>query len=83
MEHTPKNILIRAVKKGAAEKQQGENLQPAAKKREETGRQETEMEQAAEEDKGIGEGYRRVMEFLHVSPMLAVLQDRKEEKQNA
>lgn len=83
MEHTPKNILIRAVKKGAAEKRQGENLQPAAKKREETGRQETEMEQAAEEDKGIGEGYRRVMEFLHVSPMLAVLQDRKEEKQNA
>ncbi len=58
-------------------------MEQAAEKREETGRQEIEMEQAAEEDKGIGEGYRRVMEFLHVSPMLAVLQDRKEEKQNA
>ena len=50
MEHTPKNILIRAVKKGG----------------------------------GAGtEGYRRVMEFLHVSPMLAALQDGKEEEQNA
>lgn len=50
MEHTPKNILIRAVKKGSA-----------------TGT----------------EGYRRVMEFLHVSPTLAALQDGKEEEQNA
>ncbi len=46
MEHTPKNILIRAVKKGTAT--------------------------------GSG-GYRKVMEFLHVTPMLAVLQDGKGE----
>ena len=44
--HTPKNILIRAVKKGTAT--------------------------------GSG-GYRKVMEFLHVTPMLAVLQDGKGE----
>lgn len=50
MEHTPKNILIRAVKKGTA-----------------TG----------------GRGYRKVMEFLHVTPMLAVLQDGKGEGRDA
>jgi len=50
MEHTPKNILIRAVKKG----------------------------------RGTGEaGYRKVMDFLHVCPTLAALQDGKEEEQNA
>jgi SAM-dependent methyltransferase len=47
MEHTPKNILIRAVKNG----------------------------------NGTGEaGYRKVMEFLHVRPTLAALQDGKEEQ---
>lgn len=51
MEHTPKNILIRAVKKGRAKD---------------------------------GEEYRRVMEFLHVQPTLAALQDRgKDDKQDA
>lgn len=50
MEHTPKNILIRAVKKGTA---------------------------------ASSEGYRKVMEFLHVTPTLAVLQDGKEEEQDA
>ena len=50
MEHTPKNILIRAVKKGTAT--------------------------------GSG-GYRKVMEFLHVTPMLAVLQDGKGEGRDA
>ena len=51
MEHTPKNILIRAVKKS------GER-----------------------EDSN----YRRIMEFLHVEPTLAVLQDRgKDDKQDA
>ncbi|MCI8484238.1 MAG: SAM-dependent methyltransferase [Lachnospiraceae bacterium] len=50
MEHTPKNILIRAVKKGKEKE---------------------------------SKGYRDVMEFLQVSPALAVLQDGKEEKQNA
>lgn len=50
MEHTPKNILIRAVKKGK------------------------------EKD---GRGYKNVMEFLHVSPTLAALQDGKEDGQNA
>lgn len=51
MEHTPKNILIRAVKKG--------------------------KEQHSED-------YRKVMDFLHVTPTLAVLQDGgKEEEQNA
>ena len=51
MEHTPKNILIRAVKKGKAK------------------------------DSG---DYRKLMEFLHVQPTLAVLQDRgKGDKQDA
>ena len=51
MEHTPKNILIRAVKKGRAKS---------------------------------GGDYRRIMEFLHVQPTLAALQDRgKDDKQNA
>ncbi len=51
MEHTPKNILIRAVKKGRAN------------------------------DNG---DYRRLMEFLHVEPTLALLQDRgKDDKQDA
>ncbi len=50
MEHTPKNILIRAVKKGKAKDSRG---------------------------------YREVMEFLHTEPTLAVLQDGKEDKQNA
>lgn len=50
MEHTPKNILIRAVKNG---------------KRKDS------------------KGYRDVMEFLHVSPTLAALQDGKEDKQDA
>lgn len=46
MEHTPKNILIRAVKKGECKER----------------------------------AYREVMEFLHVTPTLAVLQDGKEDK---
>lgn len=51
MEHTPKNILIRAVKKGKAK------------------------------DSG---DYRKLMEFLHVQPTLAMLQDRgKDDKQDA
>lgn len=51
MEHTPKNILIRAVKKGKAQ------------------------------DSG---NYRKLMEFLHVQPTLAMLQDRgKDDKQDA
>lgn len=50
MEHTPKNILIRAVKNGK---------------------------------KKDSRGYREVMEFLHVSPTLAALQDGKEDKQDA
>ncbi|MEG0961358.1 MAG: SAM-dependent methyltransferase [Lachnospiraceae bacterium] len=50
MEHTPKNILIRGVKKG------GDNYPT---------------------------DYRKVMEFLQVTPTLAVLQDRKEEEQHA
>lgn len=51
MEHTPKNILIRAVKKGRAKS---------------------------------GGDYRRILEFLHVQPTLAALQDRgKDDKQNA
>lgn len=51
MEHTPKNILIRAIKKGKAD------------------------------DSG---DYRRLMEFLHVQPTLAMLQDRgKDDKQDA
>ena len=51
MEHTPKNILIRAIKKGKAKD---------------------------------GGDYRRVMEFLHVQPTLAMLQDRgKDDKQDA
>lgn len=51
MEHTPKNILIRAVKKGKAQ------------------------------DSG---SYRKLMEFLHVQPTLAMLQDRgKDDKQDA
>lgn len=51
MEHTPKNILIRAVKKGKVK------------------------------DSG---DYRKLMEFLHVQPTLAVLQDRgKDDKQDA
>lgn len=44
MEHTPKNILLRAVKKGR-KKSDGD--------------------------------YRKVMDFLHVEPMLSVLQDRE------
>lgn len=48
MEHTPKNILIRAVKKGKAKDSRN---------------------------------YEEVMEFLHVKPTLAVLQDRKEDKE--
>lgn len=51
MEHTPKNILIRAVKKGKAK------------------------------DSG---DYRKIMEFLHIEPTLAMLQDRrKDDKQDA
>lgn len=51
MEHTPKNILIRAVKKGEGK-----------------------------DDRN----YRRLMDFLHVEPTLAVLQDRgKDDKQDA
>ena len=51
MEHTPKNILIRAVKKGKAKDSRD---------------------------------YRKLMEFLHVQPTLAVLQDRgKGDKQDA
>lgn len=50
MEHTPKNILIRAVKKGAC---------------------------------SDGKGIREIMEFLHVAPSLYLLQDGKEEEQNA
>ena len=46
MEHTPKNILIRAIKKGK------------------------------EKD---SKGYRDIMEFLQVSPTLALLQDEKKE----
>lgn len=50
MEHTPKNILIRAVKKG--------------------------------KEKGSRD-YKNVMEFFHVSPTLAALQDGKEDRQDA
>lgn len=51
MEHTPKNILIRAVKKGRAKD---------------------------------GGDYRKILEFLHVQPTLAALQDRgKDDKQDA
>ncbi len=51
MEHTPKNILIRAVKKGRAKE---------------------------------GGDYRKILEFLHVQPTLAALQDRgKDDKQDA
>jgi len=51
MEHTPKNILIRAVKKGRAKD---------------------------------GGDYCKILEFLHVQPTLAALQDRgKDDKQDA
>lgn len=50
MEHTPKNILIRAVRNGKAKK---------------------------------CDEWRRVMDFLHVMPTLAALQDGKEDRQDA
>ena len=55
MEHTPKNILIRAVKHGK-------------------------HSQHGKKEKQLHSDVQRMLEFLHVDPMLARLQESVEEK---